>query len=767
MNSKGRLKLLSLLVLFSLLSALPVRPDEENEDDFLPDLRPDESEQVKDFVKGVLKDGTAADPVALKNHVEILYNDTLDTKDDDNEYGPPIDCAFYNHDDCLDKGKCNITVESCAPESHLKKAGCYAVFTYPPNNTENSTDLFLLVAQEQIQRLGCIQYQDHDLMGCAHHAICRQNNVKSRLGHCCCSEPHCNAKGLEQINPLMYNKGGFPLGVFLTVIMILILIFALCCLPICVYKATQKRKLEEENRKRINDEKTTLLENGNGHTPTVHPIVESIEMVETPKEEKKEIVEGVEEPKEEEKVVEEIVVPPKLHDFPISDCRMISMGRFGTVYRATWTDEDGSEKYVAVKKLPETQRKCYEAEKMIFDTLASYPKWYSCVVGFKAAQKVGNEYWIVTDFHERLCLYELLKHNTISIASCGRLLVSMLDGLQYLHDDRSFFEDYPKKPIIHRDIKTRNILVRRDMTACIADFGLARVYDNDHVKCDLLSQVGTKRYMSPEMLEGAVDLSPTGFKAMDVYSMALCMWEVISCTKIHENDESPEHNVPYFEVGFNPKVNVMREVLIQKRRPQWRKEVFENEQTKAFVKTTEEMWEHEASARITAGCALERIWSVILKQLPPPPPLSEGYHTESSEDSTTSIRSNQKPYNFMVDTRALKIYHMEEDAEHPTPDPYLSDCPPVPPIPDVVSNGVIQHAPGAEPSVQEEDEGCVDEKEKPTETVFNVEMGRYLTEGEVIAQALKKLQGSPQYTTRQDFQYDTRASSPTPSHTFF
>jgi serine/threonine protein kinase len=53
-------------------------------------------------------------------------------------------------------------------------------------------------------------------------------------------------------------------------------------------------------------------------------------------------------------------------------------------------------------------------------------------------------------------------------------------------------------------------------------------------KNQLPRKVGTRRYMSPEVLEGATEFSSFAFQQIDVYAAALVMWEVISRTRINE-----------------------------------------------------------------------------------------------------------------------------------------------------------------------------------------------------------------------------------------
>lgn len=65
----------------------------------------------------------------------------------------------------------------------------------------------------------------------------------------------------------------------------------------------------------------------------------------------------------------------------------------------------------------------------------------------------------------------------------------------------SFFQGKPA--IAHRDIKTKNILVKANGTCVIADFGLAVMHYHSTGQMDIPPnpRVGTKRYMSPEVLD--------------------------------------------------------------------------------------------------------------------------------------------------------------------------------------------------------------------------------------------------------------------------
>ena len=53
----------------------------------------------------------------------------------------------------------------------------------------------------------------------------------------------------------------------------------------------------------------------------------------------------------------------------------------------------------------------------------------------------------------------------------------MLDGLSFLHEETTLSDGKRKPAIAHRDFKSKNVLLKDDLTACIADFGLAIAFD--------------------------------------------------------------------------------------------------------------------------------------------------------------------------------------------------------------------------------------------------------------------------------------------------
>ncbi|KAI4999337.1 hypothetical protein ZWY2020_003926 [Hordeum vulgare] len=98
----------------------------------------------------------------------------------------------------------------------------------------------------------------------------------------------------------------------------------------------------------------------------------------------------------------------------------------------------------------------------------------------------------------------------------GHLGMPTLDlarGLSYLHSEK----------IVHRDVKTENMLLDKTRTVKIADFGVARVEASN--PSDMTGETGTLGYMAPEVLNG----HPYNRKC-DVYSFGICLWRYTAAT---------------------------------------------------------------------------------------------------------------------------------------------------------------------------------------------------------------------------------------------
>ena len=101
--------------------------------------------------------------------------------------------------------------------------------------------------------------------------------------------------------------------------------------------------------------------------------------------------------------------------------------------------------------------------------------------------------------------------NATYFRNVSRLIASAANALQYAHH----------QGILHRDIKPGNLLLDRDATLWITDFGLARPTDLANVT-QTGEIVGTLRYMAPEQFQGQAD------QRTDIYSLGLTLFELLT-----------------------------------------------------------------------------------------------------------------------------------------------------------------------------------------------------------------------------------------------
>lgn len=126
----------------------------------------------------------------------------------------------------------------------------------------------------------------------------------------------------------------------------------------------------------------------------------------------------------------------------------------------------------------------------------------------------------------------------------------MRDDQQLWANGECISSDSSGKPgIAHRDLKSKNILVKRDLTCVIGDLGLCvkHIPDKDTVDIPVNSKAGTRRYMAPELLDETLNASHfDAWKRADVYSFGLILWELTrrcDAAGIFE-----EYQPPYYEV---------------------------------------------------------------------------------------------------------------------------------------------------------------------------------------------------------------------------
>uniref|UniRef100_T1IKD1 Serine/threonine-protein kinase receptor n=1 Tax=Strigamia maritima TaxID=126957 RepID=T1IKD1_STRMM len=280
--------------------------------------------------------------------------------------------------------------------------------------------------------------------------------------------------------------------------------------------------------------------------------------------------------------------------------KSIGKGRYGEVWLAKWRDEK-----VAVKVFITTEESSWQREIEIYQTVLLR---HENILGYVAADIKGTgsvtHLLLITDYHELGSLHDYLTTHSLSTAMMVQLALTAACGLNHLHTEIRSTQGKPA--IAHRDIKSKNILVKKNGTCAIADFGLAVQYfsasDQVDIKLNTGTHVGTRRYMAPEVLDNSLNTSHfESFKRADMYSFALVLWELARCCCSGGKDTS-DYQLPYFEfVPTDPSSEDMWKVVcIKKIRPSIPNRWYCNEQLLTMSKLMQECWHENPEARLTA-----------------------------------------------------------------------------------------------------------------------------------------------------------------------
>ncbi|XWS55956.1 hypothetical protein CRYUN_Cryun09bG0044400 [Craigia yunnanensis] len=209
-------------------------------------------------------------------------------------------------------------------------------------------------------------------------------------------------------------------------------------------------------------------------------------------------------------------------DIPWSDLVLrerIGSGSFGTVHRAEWNGSD-----VAVKILMEQDLHAECFKEFLSEVAIMKRLRHPNIVLFMGAVTQPPNLSIVTEYLSRGSLYRLLHKPGVREVLDERLRLSMAydvaNGMNYLHRHNP--------PIVHRDLKSPNLLVDKNYKAKVCDFGLSRLKANTFLSSK--SAAGTPEWMAPEVLRD----EPSNEKS-DVYSFGVILWELATLQQPWDN----------------------------------------------------------------------------------------------------------------------------------------------------------------------------------------------------------------------------------------
>ncbi|XP_062091876.1 serine/threonine-protein kinase CTR1-like [Humulus lupulus] len=214
--------------------------------------------------------------------------------------------------------------------------------------------------------------------------------------------------------------------------------------------------------------------------------------------------------------------------------KKIGSGSFGTVYHAKWRGSD-----VAVKVLKEQDFHAKHFKEFLEEVAIMKRLQHPNIVSFIGAITQPPNFSIVTEYLKNGCLYKLLRRPDAGVILDERLRLNMAydvaKGMNYLHQ--------LQPPIVHRDLKSPNLLVDSRYTVKVCDFGLSRSKANTFLSSK--TAAGTPEWMAPEVLRAELSNEKS-----DVYSFGVILWELMTLQQPWSNLKQLE---VVGEVGFKNK----------------------------------------------------------------------------------------------------------------------------------------------------------------------------------------------------------------------
>ncbi len=185
-------------------------------------------------------------------------------------------------------------------------------------------------------------------------------------------------------------------------------------------------------------------------------------------------------------------------------------GGMGVVYKA---EDTKLKREVAIKFLPRfisTNKE--ERQRFEIEAQAAAALNHSNIAHIYAIEETDDEMFIVMEYIDGMELKDKIKSGSISPDETIKIAIQIVEGLAVAH----------KEGIVHRDIKSSNIMITPDGKVKIMDFGLAKIKGGTEVT-KIGTTLGTISYMSPEQTKGEeID------HRADIWSFGVVLYEMLS-----------------------------------------------------------------------------------------------------------------------------------------------------------------------------------------------------------------------------------------------
>ncbi|CEF60849.1 Interleukin-1 receptor-associated kinase 4 [Strongyloides ratti] len=226
-----------------------------------------------------------------------------------------------------------------------------------------------------------------------------------------------------------------------------------------------------------------------------------------------------------------------------SDTQILGKGGYGIVYRGCWKHIDVAVKRIMPRKQSLGRKKENEKFTQSFQELKTLTKYrHDNILPLYGFSMDGPEPCLVYQYMANGSVEDrlLCRNNTDPLTWEQRFSIAkgIVRALNFLHS-------IPKNAIIHRDVKTANILLSQFMEPKLGDFGLSRdVYgeNNDSVTSPLIvSHIkGTMAYLPPEYINNRIISTK-----LDVYSFGIVLLELATGLRPYSETQTPHGLIDY------------------------------------------------------------------------------------------------------------------------------------------------------------------------------------------------------------------------------